>query len=100
MIVNHASNVNPGKPDSVIVGVSGHCGCRVGVETASSFIFLPWTSEVTVARPRKATCTSPLATPSAACDAPLYGTCVIRISARSSNSAIATCCGLPMPPDP
>src|SRR5438045_9013411 len=93
-------NSKPGKPDCETVGTSGNCGMRCGVVTPISRTLPARTSEFTVAMPWNAACTSLPATPIAACVAPLYGTWVIVTPACDANSAIAMCCGLPLPPEP
>ena len=58
------------------------------------------TSEVDRGDALNPTGTWPPAMSSAACVAPLYGTCVSVIPAFAAKSAIAMCCGLPLPPEP
>ena len=97
---NHELNSKPGKPESLIVGTSGNCGNGLGVLTPIRRTLPPLINPITVASPWNAIGTSPEATPSPACVAPLYGTCMSVIPALDAKSAAAMCCGLPLPPEP
>ena len=78
MIANHELNSKPGKPDSDTVGTSANCGRRCGVVTPISLQpCRRCTSEVDRREALEgAPAPRPPATPTAACVAPLYGTCV------------------------
>ena len=91
-------NSKPGRPDSEIVGASANCGWRAFIGTPIRRSLPPRTSEAMVASPCKVAGTWPAATSVAAWVAPLYGTWVICTPALAANSAIAMCCGLPLPP--
>ncbi len=101
MIVNHELNSKPGSPDSATrrhVGKLRQALGRRHADAAAPCPRAPGSS--TVAMPWNATGTSPPATPSAACVAPLYGTWVNWMPAVEAKSAMAMCCGLPLPPEP